>query len=239
MNKIAKTINMYIIAEMHRTSTTASYEYQKPTIVNNKIIIVPTDPETSFIDAYLSDSFVSVDNIEDNLRIFGINLSVNVELTDTADDNFHIEQITDLGEIVIALDANDADHEGSAIFVEPVTVNLETDLVVEEAENASEVESEADKPSAEDIEEIEAEVLTEAELSDEEGPQWLITYELNPVTESLTENESDDQASNTAIITAPNIESAAKYAKQNAILKARDNDSWADAEIISIEKKSN
>ena len=260
MTNIAKTINMYIIAEMYRESPDASFDYLSPIISEDgkQIYVLPKDARCAFIDSYLSDSFVEVDNIEDNLRIFGLNLSVNIEMIDTENDNFYIEPCDELGELVIKLDANLESEAGSAKFIDPIAVNTKVDLVEEveaevdnkdeEAENATENTSEespvendpeldnsndSDKP---DTSSIHADVLIEADLSDEEGPEWIITYDLKSTNESLTEDE-ETESDNVDVITAPDIESAAKYAEQNARIKARENPSWNSAEVISIEKK--
>ena len=42
----------------------------------------------------------------------------------------------------------------------------------------------------------------------------------------------------TDIITAPDIETAVKYAEQNARIKAKEDPKWHDAEIVSIKKKN-
>ena len=240
MTNIAKTINIYLIAEMHRPDLTKSFDYMIY-LENRSIKIIPTGIETQFTDVYLSPEFVTADNEEEFIRIFGINLTANIELHGTENDDYHVI-VDDLGQIVITLDINSEDTNSYGDFIE-VVENNQIDLVVEDLseeevedkiDNSEEPNVEIDEP---DTSSISAEVLIESELSDEEGPQWIVTYDLDTTNESLTEAE-EDEINKTDIITAPDIESAAKYAEQNARIKARENPRWKSAEVISIEKRS-
>lgn len=243
MDKIASTVNMYIIAEMIREEETASFDYYDPFIENNKIKILPKDNRTYFSDAYLWHEFVDKDNIEDLKRICGINLSANIELVDTENDNFNISA-NDFGELVISFEAN-SDEELGNVTIAGVMLNSGADLVNEnmheepetavddlEADNTAEVEPEDNKP---DTSNIEAEVLTEDE-NPEEGPAWVVTYSLDTMRESLNEEEEVDPQ-HQAVIHAPDIETAAKYAEQQARMNSREHSSWSNAEVVSIKKK--
>lgn len=230
MNKIAKTINIYLITEMQRVDMTKSFNYMIY-IEDCKIKIIPTGVDTRFTDVYLASEFVTANNEEEFIKIFGINLTANIELNGTENDDYHVT-VDELGQIVITLDVNLEDTDSYGDFIE-VIENKEADLVVESIEDKENVE----EP---DIESISAEVLTEAELDDEEGPQWVVNYDLNITNESLNEADEVDvaESSTTDIITAPDIETAVKYAEQNARLKAREDSKWSDAEVVSIKKKN-
>lgn len=232
MNKIAKTINIYLIAEMQRAELNHSFAYT-PYIEDRKIKIIPNGTETVFTDVYLSPNFVTVDNEEEFIRICSINLSANIELNGTENDDYHVT-VDELGQIVITLDVNLEDTNSYGEFVE-VIENKDIDLVEEAEKQLGEfVDKEGEEP---DIESVTAEVLTEAELEDEEGPEWLITYSLDTTNESLTEAEETEAPEHIDTITAPDIETAVKYAEQNARVKAKEDSKWSDAEVVSIKKK--
>lgn len=227
-----KTINIYLVTEMERNTPEATYEYMPPVILDNRVVIVPENEGSNFVDAWLSDSFVEDDYIVDNVRTRGINLSVNVELTDTVNDNFYIDidRLKMFGELVIGLDANlEEDDKGYATFIDPVMVNTGSDLV-EEAKEDTSVE---DEELEDDLSSIEANVITEADESEEE-PEWIVTYNLG---EMLHEDISDETPSNEIILNAPDIETAIKYAEQNARIKAKEEPNWKEAEVISVKKK--
>lgn len=231
MEKIAKTINIYLIAEMHRPDMNSSFAYMTY-IEDRKIKIIPTGLNTEFTDVYLSSEFVTANNEEEFTKIFGINLSANIELHGTENDDYHVS-IDDLGEIIITLDINLEDTNSYGEFIE-VIENDSADLVVENIDLTAEKDSKEEL----DLESISAEVLTEAELEDEEGPQWVIHYDLKATNESLTEAEDDTTPEHIDTIIAPDIETAVKYAEQNARVKSKDDPKWNDAEVISIKKKN-
>lgn len=214
---------------------TVPFAYLKPYIQNKMIKICPAEEVVEFTDVYLSHEFVTVDNEEEFINIFGINLSANIELTGTENDDF-VVRVNELGEIEIELEVNLEDTNSYGEFV-TVIENEDTDLVVEELSEtgAEEVEEPSDEES--DISSVKAEVLTEAELEDEEGPEWIVHYDLDSTNESLTESEDDAAPEHVDTITAPDIETAVKYAEQNARMKAREDSKWSDAEVISIKKK--
>ncbi len=233
MNKIAKTINIYLIAEMQRPDMTVPFAYLNPYIQNKMIKICPAEEAVAFTDVYLSPEFVTADNEEEFIDIFGINLSANIELTGTENDDF-IVRINELGEIEIELEVNLEDTNSYGEFV-TVIENEDIDLVVEELGETEETQESSSEES--DITSVTAQVLTEAELEDEEGPEWVVHYDLNSTNESLTEAEElEDSTSD--IITAPDIETAVKYAEQNARVKAKEDPKWSDAEVVSIKKKN-
>ncbi len=233
MNKIAKTINIYLIAEMQRAKLNHSFAYT-PYIEDRKIKIIPNGIETVFTDVYLASEFVTANNEEDFIKIFGINLTANIELNGTENDDYHVI-VDELGQIVIILDVNLEDTNSYGEFVE-VIENKDINLVEEAEKQLGEfVDKETEEP---DIESVTAEVLTEAELEDEEGPEWLITYSLDKTNESLTEAEETDVPEHIDTITAPDIETALKYAEQNARVKAKEDSRWSDAEVVSIKKKN-
>lgn len=232
MNKIAKTINIYLVAVLPRLDTESIFKYI-PYIEDRKIKIINNTP---FIDAYLQPEYTDID-ITDNLtRKVSINLSANIELHGTENEDFHV-MVDELGQIVITLDVNLEDTDSYGEFVE-VTENKDVDLVIENIENTPETETTGNENSDNepDAESVTAEVLTEAELSDEEGPQWIIQYDLGSTNESLTEDE-EPVSNNIDTITAPDIETAVKYAEQNARIKAKEDDRWLTAEIIQIKKQ--
>lgn len=232
MNKIAKTINIYLIAEMQRLDMNKSFDYMTY-IEDRKIKIIPTGVDAQFTDVYLSSEFVTANNEEEFIKIFGINLTANIELNGTENDDYHVT-VDELGQIIITLDVNLENTNSYGEFVE-VIENKDIDLVEEAEKQLGEfVDKEAEEP---DIESVTAEVLTEAELEDEEGPEWLITYSLDTTNESLTEAEETEAPEHTDTITAPDIETAVKYAEQNARVKAKEDSRWADAEVVSIKKK--
>ena len=235
MNKIAKTINIYLIAEMQRPDLSASFSYMTY-IEDKKIKIIPTGTETVFTDVYLSSEFVSISNEEEFIKIFGINLSAAIELNGTENDDYHVT-VDELGQIVITLDVNLEDTNSYGEFVE-VVENKDADLVVEELAETAPEDVEETSEEEPDISSVTAEVLTEAELEDEEGPEWVVHYDLDGVNESLTESEDTITPEHVDTITAPDIETAVKYAEQNARVKAKDDAKWADAEVISIRKKN-
>ena len=226
MNKIAKTINIYLIAEMPSLDAEGPFKCM-PYIEDRKIKIINKIP---FTDAYLQPEYTDIDTTDDLIRKVSINLSTNIELHGTENEDFHVT-VDALGQIVITLDVNLEDTNSYGEFIE-VIENKEADLVVESIEDKKNTE----EP---DIESISAEVLTEAELEDEEGPEWLVNYDLNIINESLNEADEVDEieSSTTDTITAPDIETAVKYAEQNVRIKAKEDSKWSDAEIISIKKK--
>lgn len=74
----------------------------------------------------------------------------------------------------------------------------------------------------------------EEDLGDEdEGPAWVVVYDLD--NGELTEDIESE--SNSEVIYAPDIETAVKYAEQNARIKARENPDWKSAEVVSIQRK--
>lgn len=77
--------------------------------------------------------------------------------------------------------------------------------------------------------------LTE-DIGDEEEPAWEVTYDLS-ITEALDTYESES-ADNKEIIHAPDAETAVKYAEQNARIEAKEDNRWAHAEIIGVQKQS-
>lgn len=233
MTMLAKTINIYLIAEMQRPEMTTSFSYLKPYIEDRKIKITPQDSSVTFTDVYLASEFVTADNQEEFIRIFGINLSANIELHGTENEDF-IVRINDLGEIEINLEINLEDTDSYGEFV-AVAENKDIDLVEEEAETDAELSAEFNENL--DSESVTAEVINEAELDDEEGPSWVINYSLSETNESLTEDEQIDSTISD-IINAPDIETAVKYAEQNARIKAKDDPKWHNAEVISIKKKN-
>ena len=228
MTMLAKTINIYLIAEMQRPDMTIPFAYLKPYIEDKKIKITPHDSSVTFTDVYLASEFVSADNQEEFIRIFGINLSANIELHGTENEDFTV-RINDLGEIEINLEINLEDTNSYGEFV-AVAENEDIDLV-EQSETHSDIEEEPG------IESVSAEVITEAELDDDDGPSWIISYSLSNTNESLNEEEEID-SNITDIITAPDIETAVKYAEQNARIKAKEDPKWHDAEVVSIKKKN-
>ena len=233
MNKIAKTINIYLIAEMQRPRLSASFDYMIY-IEDKKIKIIPTGSETIFTDVYLSSEFVTVSNEEEFIKIFGINLSANIELNGTENDDYHVA-VDDLGQIVITLDINLEDTNSYGEFVE-VIENKDIDLVEEAEKKLGEfIDKEEIAPESIDTESITAEVIEEDIDDTEDDPEWLVTYDIH---EALTEAEGEESPSNMHIINAPDIETAVKYAEQNARIKAKEDDKWQDAEIVSIKKKS-
>lgn len=233
MNNIAKTLNIYLIAEMQRSAIDKSFDYMIY-IEDRKIKIIPNGTETIFTDVYLSNEFVTANNEEEFIKIFGINLTANIELHGTENDDYHVN-VDDLGQIVITLDINLEDTNSFGEFIE-VVENKEIDLITEE-DLAQYIDTAETLEEIPDTSSVEAEVLTEAELSDEEGPEWVITYSLNTKNESLNE-DTGSEVSNTAVITAPDIQTAIKYAEQNARVQAKENNNWVDAEVISVKKKA-
>ena len=236
MEKIADTLNMYIIAEMTRINESASFDYYEPFIENNQIKVLPKDDNTYFSDAYLWPSFVESDNVEDYKRIFGLNLTVNVEYIDENNCDYRVST-NDFGELIISFDAND---ENPSVIIAGVSMNtnavLEEELEETDAEDSSAESEEAEAEEvAPDTSSIEAQVLTEDEMP-EEGPAWIVTYDLNSVTEALNEDE-EENSTHQEVIVAPDIETAVKYAEQNARIQGRENPNWHGAEIVSIKKK--
>ena len=76
------------------------------------------------------------------------------------------------------------------------------------------------------------------EDSTEEGPLWEVVYYIP--SDSEFDDSFDDEGSHIrAEIEAPDFESAAKYATQYIIKKQKEdgNEKWANAEILSIERK--
>ena len=234
MNKIAKTINIYLIAEMQRPDLSSSFDYMTY-IEDRKIKIIPSGPETIFTDVYLFPEFVTAVNEEEFIKIFGINLSANIELNGTENDDYHVI-VDELGQIVITLDVNLEDTNSYGEFVE-VIENKDIDLV-EAAEEELSKPLDSEETEEPEISSVTAEVLTEAELEDEEGPEWIIHYDLGATNESLTEAEDSEMPEHVDTIIAPDIETAVKYAEQNARIKAKEDARWTDAEVVSIKKKN-
>lgn len=233
MEKLAKTISIHAICEMELVNNNkeSSFDYNIDLDLDGTgvIILTPHDANTTFRDAYLISSFDDTDIRTDYSRTFAINLVANMELTNTEDDDYEIG-IDDVGQVTITPYAAFDGVEGHAKFV---SFEIETNaaLVTEDLEEvADEAEDTNDEP---DIESISAKVVEE-DLDDEEGPEWKIVYEL-PINEDL-EDESEKPA-NVEIITAPDAETAAKYAGQHARIMAKEDPKWSEAEIISIQKQ--
>lgn len=177
MNKIAKTINIYLIAEMQREDLTKSFSYMIY-IEDRKIKIIPTGINTQFIDVYLSPEFVTANNEEELLKIFGINLSANIELNGTENDDFHVT-IDELGQIVITLDVNLEDTDSYGEFIE-VVENKDIDLITE-AETQPLDDIDTDEKEEVDVSSIEAKVLDEGfvdveQMLSELTKEWSLSH---------------------------------------------------------------
>lgn len=177
MYKLAKTINIYLIAEMQRVDINSSYDYMIY-IEDRKIKIIPTGTQTQFTDVYLSTEFVTSNNEEDLIKIFGINLSANIELNGTENDDYHVN-IDDLGQIVITLDVNLEDTNSYGEFIE-VVENKEIDLITEAETQLSEY-IDTDEKEVVDVSSIEAKVLDESfidvgQMLSELTKEWSLSH---------------------------------------------------------------
>ena len=233
MEKLAKTISMHVMCEMEKiNSRAASFDYN----VNNNfdgpdIIITPADANVSFKDAYFVNDFSDYDSQHEFSRITCINLVANMELENTDDDSIEIG-IDDIGQIILTPYAALEGTPGIGRFVD-FYEEEEAQLQVEELEE----ESNEDISEEEiDVESVSAEVITEAANDEEEGPAWQITYDL-PLDESLNEDAEESDADTVEIIHAPDAETAVKYAKQYARVKAKEDSRWQDAEVVGIQKR--
>ena len=244
-NEIAKTIDIHLIAELRKYEPQASFNLGEPIFEEKLIRIMPEDVNTQIVDVWLSPEFTDYDEAEGLEAIKSINISANILLDGTDNDNFDV-YVDDLGSIVLMLEAaKDSWTEGNAKFA-AVTDHEDVELQVE---NLSETEENSENSNEPEVIEVDAKVVDENENSlenlqeekklneadEEEGPAWIIEYEFDSLSESLHE---DEEPSNIAreVIHAPDLETAVKYAEQNARMKSRDSRKWLDAEITSIKK---
>ena len=244
-NEIAKSVDIHLIAELRKYEPQATFNLSEPIFEKKLIRIMPEDSNTQIVDVWLSPEFTEYDEAEGMEAIKSINLTANILLDGTDNDNFDV-YVDDIGSIVLMLEAAKDDWtEGSARFAaisNPEDVELQVEDLSEPEENSEDL----NEP---EIIDVDAKVIDEPENSieisqeekqlneadEEEGPAWVIEYEFDNLSESLHE---DEEPSNIAkeVIHAPDLETAVKYAEQNARMKSRDNKKWADAEITSIKK---
>ena len=215
MENLAKTLSIHLVVEMEafKEFTDKSFDYNIALDLDGtgEIKITPISANVSFIDAYLISEYSDLDIINDNSRTKAINLVANIELTDTLDDDY-VVNISDVGEVVISPYAGFQGVPGSAKFV-AVKEEKQSQLVIEEG--APEV----------------SELQEKVEESDETDCEVIYSFD---ITEDLTEEEASSDSR--VIIQAPDMQTAVKYAEQNARMNAKDNPDWADAEVISIKK---
>lgn len=69
----------------------------------------------------------------------------------------------------------------------------------------------------------------------EEGVEWVVTYHLPALGPEYDDDFEDFREE--VVITALDATDAAKYAEQYIKVQRRDNDSWKDAEILSIQRR--